>query len=105
MDQFSYYVSCFSLLCCHVCSSPVGKGLIYWLSCVLCFFCVFVTFPYVSGFTSEQMVRSAPLNMFKFSSNFTDRSKAVLILWIFFDYLCFMIVFVIVYCLFLAAAL
>ena len=72
--------------------------------CVV-FFCVFVTFPYVSGFTSEQMVRLSPLNMFKFSSNFTDRFKAVLLLWIFFDYLCFMIVFVIVYCLFLAAAL
>ena len=26
--------------------SPAGKGLTCWLSCVLCFSCVFVTFPY-----------------------------------------------------------
>ena len=42
--------------------------------------------------------------MFKYSSEFfTDRSKAVLLLWILFCYLCFTVVFIILSCLFLAA--
>ena len=35
-----------------------------------------------------------PLNMFKPSSTFTDRSNALLLLWIYFCYLCFYFVFV-----------
>ena len=75
------------MLYCLVCSfvalwSPTGKGLTSWLSCVLCF----VTFPKVSWSTSESRVRlsrhktglSPPVKYF------TDRSKAVLLLWIFY---------------------
>ena len=36
--------------------SSAGKGLTFWLSCVLCF----VTFPNVSWSTSESRVRLAP---------------------------------------------
>ena len=44
------------------------------------------------------------LKVFKLSSIFcTDRSKAMLLLWILFVILCFMFVFVILSCLFLAA--
>ena len=65
--------------------SPAGKGLTSWLLCLLCF----VTFPNVSWSTSELRVRLAPWNWFKPSSTiFTDRSKAVLLLWIFYVFFC-----------------
>ena len=56
--------------------SPAGKGLTSWLLCLLCF----VTFPNVP--TPELRTRLAPRNWFNPSSkiNFTDRSKAVLLL-------------------------
>ena len=59
--------------------SPAGKGLTSWLLCLSCF----VTFPNVPWSTSELRARLAPWNWFKPSSKiFTDRSKAVLLLWI-----------------------
>ena len=67
--------------------SPAGKGLTSWLSCLLCFY----TFPNVSRSTSElrvRLVREAGLSPpVKY---FTDRSKMVLLLWIFkvFSVLC-----------------
>ena len=61
--------------------SPAGKGLTSLLSCLLCF----DTFPNVSWSTSELKVRlrretglSPPVKYF------TDRSKVVLLLWIFY---------------------
>ena len=57
----------------------------------------------VTWSTSELRVRMVPWNMFQLSSNyFTDRSKAVLLLWIL-SVICVLFVFVILSCLFLAA--
>ena len=51
-------------------------------------------------FTSELKVRLVALNMFKPTSYFTDRSKAVILLWIFLLFIC---VFVMLSSTFLAA--
>ena len=60
--------------------SPAGKELTSWL-CVLCF----VTFPNVSWSKSESRVRLAPkTGLSPPVKYFTDRSKAVLLLWIFY---------------------
>ena len=59
--------------------SPAGKGLTSWLSCLLCF----VTFPNMSWSTSElsETDLSPPVKYF------TECSKAVLLLWIFYVFL------------------
>ena len=79
---FVSYASCLCVLCLFLVAvwPHAGKGLTYWLSCLLCF----VTFPNVSSTTSELRVRLAPWNWFKPPVKyFTDRSKTVLLLWIF----------------------
>ena len=71
--------------------SPAGN-----VSLVCCVFLHFCHFPILSWSTSERRVRLVPLHMFKPS----DRSKAVLLLWILFVD---SFVFIILCCLFLAA--
>ena len=86
MDRFCklcFMIVCVMLLCLFLVAlwSPAGKGLTSLLSCLLSF----ITFPNVSWSTSELRAMFAPLNRFKPSSNiFSDRSKAVLLLWIFY---------------------
>ena len=63
--------------------SPAGIGLTTLLSHVLCF----VTFPNLSWSTSESRVRLVrETGLSPHAKYFTDRSKAVLLLWIFYVY-------------------
>ena len=62
---------------------------------------VVITFTSVWVFAKGEI---GTVNMFKTSRDFlTDRSKAVLLLWIILCHLCFMFVFFILSCLYLAA--
>ena len=83
MDHFCWL---YSMLCLFIVAfwSPAGKGLTSWLSCLLCF----VTFPNVSWSTSEFNARLAPSNCLSPPVKyFTDRSKGVLLLWIFYVFI------------------
>ena len=83
MDRLCFLLMCAVLSCLFCVSlwSPAGKGLTYWLSCWLCF----VTFRNMSWPTSGRGWRretglSPPVKYF------TDRSKAVLLWWIFYGF-------------------
>ena len=79
---------CVMLLCLFLVAlwSPAGKGLTSWLSCLLSF----VTFPNLCWSTSELKARLArKTGLSPPVKYFTDRSKAVLLLWIFFFCLVF----------------
>ena len=82
---FIGHASCWCVFFYVALCSPAGKELTSWMLCVLCF----VTFPNVSCSTSESMVSwrletglSPPVKYF------TDRSKAVLLLWILYVFFC-----------------
>ena len=85
---FVSYASCWCVLCYRGCLlQPCGHllGKSWPFGCrVCCGFLSFGTFPNVSWSTSQLRARLAPWNWFKPSSKniFTDRSKAVLLLWI-----------------------
>ena len=84
---------CVMLLCLFLVAlwSPAGKGLTSWLSCLLSF----VTFPNLCWSTSELKARLArKTGLSPPVKYFTDRSKAVLLLWIFFFLSCVYYVFV-----------
>ena len=76
--------------------SPAGKGLTSWLSCVV-FSCVFFHFPKC---VLVNIRINGEVGVVK---QVSDRSKAVLLVWIFFLKLCFVLVKL--SCLFIAAAL
>ena len=78
---FVGYASCWYVLFFVAFWSPAGKGLTFWLQYVFCF----VTFPNVFWSTSESRVRLArETGLSPPVKYFTDRSKAVLLLWIFY---------------------
>ena len=89
VDLFCFfYVSCLSLLCCRVCSLQpcghlLGLGLTSWLSYVLCFLvfrhfpiCVLIHIRTKGWGWYRSTCLSPPVIIF------TDRSRAVLLLWI-----------------------